>query len=562
MIAEALASLFTGRAPYRGNATLENPRFSLNDPAAYEALTGGSQSAAGVVVTHEKSLGLAAVWQALCLISGDGSKLPVYPFERLPDNDREIADKHQSYVAVALRANPWKSAKRFWADLIVHMLLWRNGYAFINRVGPRLELYNLLPDRTVPKWVQVLDPKSKSGLRSELIYETEVAGKIEIVMPSNILHVRQWSLDGLVAPDLVAAAKDSWGLALAAQNFESKFFKNGARKGGILELPAAMGKGAKDTVEEGFRKSYEDGDNPFRTVILREGAKFHEGQVNPREGQVVELKDSQKREIASYFNIPPSKLGIRDSMSYNSFEQDNLSYLHGCLHHTCDAISDECDMKLLSEPELLGDKFFFEHNYSEFIQADWESLTTGLKTLREGEFINANEGRRKLNLPRRKDKGGEDYQNPNTKSAESQKPQEPPKKTKPSKEATDAHRRLFVDAFGRMARRVAFDARTASKDSKKFTTWIDSEAAKHKSVFIDAVRPVSAAYTSVFGGDDAAMTNKAESGFFTEVMGLSAFLDAPHAAVDLQTNVSTYLDTFERTSPERLAASIMEPENV
>lgn len=420
MIADALASLLpSSRSVSRYvNATLENPRFSLNDPAAYETLTAGARSASGVTVTHEGSLALSAVWQALSLISGDGSKIPVYPFERLEDDDRKVADKHPSYVAVAVRANQWKSAKRFWADLIVHMLLWRNGYAFINRSGPRIELYNLLPDRTAPKWVTVLDPAGRK--RSELIYETEVAGQIEIVLPQNILHVRQWSLDGLTAPDLVRAAKDAWGLALAAQNFESKFFKNGARKGGILELPV-MSKPARDTVEEGFRKSYEDGDNPFRTVILREGAKFHEGQVTPREGQVAELKDSQKREVASYFNIPPSKLGIRDSVSYNSFEQDNLSYLHGCLHHVCDAISDECDMKLLSESDLLADKYYFEHNYSEFIQSDWKTMNEGLEIQRRNEIINANDWRRKLNMPKRTDPEAETYINPNTKSAQDAK---------------------------------------------------------------------------------------------------------------------------------------------
>src|SRR5690242_4019250 len=135
MIAEMFSSLIpSGRAVQRfANASLENPQFSLNDPAAYEALTAGHRPASGVTVTHEGSLALAAVWQALSLISGDGSKLPVYPFKRLPENDREIDDKHPSYIPVAIRANPWKSAKRFWADLIVYMLLWSNGYAFINR---------------------------------------------------------------------------------------------------------------------------------------------------------------------------------------------------------------------------------------------------------------------------------------------------------------------------------------------------------------------------------------------------------------------------------------------
>lgn len=555
MIGAAIASLIPTQRAYR-NASLENPQFSLNDPAAYEALTGGHKSASGVVVTHEGSLALSAVWQSLSLISGDGSKLPLYPYKRLNDDDREIADKHTSYTAVAIRANPWKSAKVFWADLIVHMLLWRNGYAFINRTGPVLELYNLLPDRTAPRWIKVPDPRAKNGYRAELIYETEVDGHLETVLPRNILHVRQWSLDGLVAPDMVKAAKDAWGLALAAQNFESKFFKNGARKGGILEVPAGMSKPAKDTLEEGFRKSYEEGDNPFKTVILRDGAKFHEGQVSPKEGEVVEQNESGKRDVASYFNIPPSKLGIRDSVSYNSFEQDNLSYLHGCLHHVCDSISDECDMKLLSEQELLTDSHYFEHNYSQFIQSDWVSLNQGLEVMRRNEVINADEWRRKLNMNKRPDGGGGEYINPNTRS-----PADEPKKPEPPKKKPDpkAHRELFVNTFGRMARRVSFDALNSYGNAGRFESWIASKSAEHRALFDEASSPVVAAYVSVFGGDGGSMLQSAKEEMFGPLM---SDLSTMYAADAAKSDVESYLQTFERTAPERVAAKIMELNNV
>lgn len=566
MIADALASLVpSGRSVTRYvNATLENPQFSLNDPSAYEYLAGGSRSASGVAVTYQKALCLSAVWQAVSLISGDAAKLPLYPIKRLPEDDREIDSKHKAYFPVAIRANPETSAFQFWRTMYVHATLWNNGYGYISQGTKGIELYNLLPDRTAPEWVKYAD--ATGAQRSVLVYLTEADGQLKTIMPSQVLHVRGLSIDGCAGYDMLKAARDLWGLALAAQNFESKFFKNGARKGGILELPV-MSKPARDTAEEGFRKSYEEGDNPFKTVILREGAKFHDGQVNPREAQLVEQDDRGKRDVASYFNIPPSKLGIRDSVSYNSFEQDNLSYLHGCLHHwTCTA-SDECDMKLLSEDELRSDTHYFEHNYSEFIQADWKTLNEGLEIQRRNEVINANDWRRKLNMRKRTDPEAESYVNPNTKPAPAAgggepEPKDEPKPAKPDKKAVDAHRALFSDTFGRVARRVAFDARKAAGDSKKFTTWIESEAANHKGVFRDAVRPVANAYTSVFGGDDVAITAQAESLFFVDVMVLAEFLDAPHAAVDLVKNVETYLTTFERHTPDKVAAKIMETANV
>lgn len=566
MFAEALSSLFASPAPFRGNASLENPRFSLNDPAAYDFLGGGGKSAAGVVVTHENALTLAAVYQAVSLISGDVSKLPVYPYQRLVDDDREIADKHPSYFAVSIRANPSpKSAKRFWRDLMVHALLWTNGYGYIRRIGREIELYNMLPDRTAPEWVTVDDPRAPGGKRAVYVYVTEVDGNLVTLMPSQVLHIRGISLDGSAGADLTRYARDAWGLAIAAQNFKSKFFKNGARMGGTLELPAGMTKPARDNVEEGFRKTYEEGDNPFRTVILREGAKFHAGQVTPQEGQVSELSDDQKREVASFFNVPPSMLGIRDSVSYNSFEQERLAYKEGCLSHWTGDIADECNMKLLTEEELRTDSHYFEHNYSKFGQADTKTLNESLEIQRRNEIINANEWRRKINMNKRPDKGGDEYINPNTRSADSQSPEEQPGKpsAKPDEGTTNAARRLIVDAINRMSRRVGHDVRQASKNSGKFLAWLDGKASDHKNVFDETVKATAGLCAMLLGKSESDVLNQMASEFFDSLLAsLSPLVEPGNSATDLQANVEREMVSFERTAGERIAALVMESDNV
>lgn len=429
MFAAALSSLIPTRAAYR-NASIENPRYSLDDPALYDMLSGGVQSESGVKVTHDRALNLAAVWQALSQISGDIAKLPLYPYSRLKDDDREVATKHPGYYPCAIKANPEKSAFQHRRDRAVHLLMWNNSYDWITRGrGGKIELYNLLPDRTSPEWV-----KLDSG-ELMYMYVTEVAGKLEYLLPSQVLHLRGISFDGQVGYDLIKAAREAWGLALSAQGFQSKFYKNGARIGGTLELPAAMPKTTMDKVEEGFRKHYEGGDNPFKTVIAREGVKFHTGQFSPEQSLVSESTEQGKRDVASYFNLPPSKLGIRDSVSYNSFEQDNLSYLHGCLHHWLATEADECDMKLLTPRELEDDSVYFAHNVSKFTQADWKTLNEGLEIMRRNEIINADEWRRKIDMNKRPDGKGGEYLNPNTKSAESQKPEQKTEDKPPAKPA-------------------------------------------------------------------------------------------------------------------------------
>lgn len=553
MIGAALASLIPTARSFV-NASLENPRFSLNDPAAYEALAGGSHSAAGVSVTHEGSLALSGVHQAVSLISGDVCKLPLYPYARLPDDDRQIDTKHRAYFAVARRANLEKSARQFWRDLMTHALLWTNGYGYISLRAGKWEMYNLLPDRTAPEWVKV--PDATGGYRSQLIYVTEVDGKIEHLLPSQVIHVRGISLDCTVGADLVRFARDEWGLALAQRNFQSKFFKNGARMGGTLELPAGMSKPAKDNVEEGFRKSYEEGDNPFKVVILRESAKFHAGQVTPEQSQLTDSRDQEKREVASFFNIPPSKLGIRDSVSYNSFEQDNLSYLYGCLDHWLGTIDDECDMKLLTDAELRGDTHYFEHNVSKFTRVDYKTQNEVLEIQRRNEIINANDWRKKLNMPKRTDPDGETYINPNTKSAPLAGDAKPTA-GQPQPKSKNEHRALLVDCAARAAKRLKHYATDEARDFKRLCAWIGSNATKDRAAFDADMRPAVSAYASVFGGDVTALCDAGQGEFFNALLAdLSTLND------DTKANAVSILTQFERTAPDRVAATILGESNV
>lgn len=545
MITDCVASLF--RSSSRSvhvfrNASFEDPSMSLNDPALYESIAAGMTSAAGIPITHEGSLKLAAVWQAVSLVSGDVAKLPLYPYRREEDDDREIDTAHPAYVCTSIKANDEKSAFYFWRDLMVHALLWPGGYAYIDRSGPRWELFNLLPDRTAPEWVTL------EGGRKKYIYVTEVNGKLEPLDPSEVLHIRGMSIDGMHGCDLVKYARDTWGLALAALNFESKFFKNGARKGGILEIPLGIPKPARDTIEEGFRKTYEDGENPFKTVILRDGAKFHDGQVTPEQGQVIELRDTQKREVASYFNIPPSKLGIRDSVSYNSFEQDNLSYLWGCLSHWLEPITSECNIKLLTDRELLVEEKYFEHNVSKFSQSDWRTTNEGLEVMRRNEVINANEWRRKMNMNRRKDPGGEEYINPNTRS-----PNTPPKAEGKAEPPRNAHRELIISASSSLARRLGRDARRAAESPAKYEAFVNRLLGESFSPFNDVMGPIVAAYSSVWGGDESQLLNDARQSLFVVLPELAAFMEPPHSAADLPRNVDRLMTQYEQTIGGRIA---------
>jgi HK97 family phage portal protein len=209
----------------------------------------------------------------------------------------------------------------------VHALIWGNGYAFIDRTGSgdALGLYPLMPDRTKPL-------RDKGNLY--FVTETKRPDGSPWLRPIpqvDVLHVQGLSTDGLKGCDLVAQARNSWALGLAAQKFASRFFASGGRTGGVLEVPINTTVEYQDALERGFRNVYEKDNGWFKTVVLRDGAKFHSAAFNPDESQMTETRNEQALEVCRWFNLPPSKLGIPGSVSYNSQSESNQAYLDSTL---------------------------------------------------------------------------------------------------------------------------------------------------------------------------------------------------------------------------------------
>jgi HK97 family phage portal protein len=141
--------------------------------------------------------------------------------------------------------------------------------------------------------------------------------------------------------------------------------------------------------------------NWFKTLVLREGAQWHSATVDPRAAQMHELNDDEARAVCHFFNMPPWKLGLRNSESYNSAEQAAKAYIMGSLLHVTSRIQGEANIKLLSERTRRARSHRFEHNFSKLVEADIKTLNEVLAIQRQNEVINANDWRKKINLPAR-----------------------------------------------------------------------------------------------------------------------------------------------------------------
>ena len=283
------------------------------------------------------------------------------------------------------------------------------------------------------------------------------------------------SVNGLADCQVIYKARESFALSIAAENFASKYFSNGGRIGGILEMPAGMQKQGADNLEAGFRKTYEGLDTSFKTVILRDGAKFHQAQFTPEQTQMVAARTQQVKEVARWFNIPPHKLGDDSNASYNSLEQENRSYLNHCLSAWLKTIESECYLKILAPMEQESNSHFIEFNVGALIAADIATQYQIYRTGIEAGILSPDEVRAMQNLNPRPDKMGSKYLRPlNMEYADQEQPEiieEVPEmlrnaQLEPAYKVLDAAVSRFT---GYLARKV-----TRESAKKGFSNWVET----------------------------------------------------------------------------------------
>jgi len=83
--------------------------------------------------------------------------------------------------------------------------------------------------------------------------------------PSDVLHIPGLGFDGLVGYSPIAMAKNAIGLAIATEEYGSKFFANGAAPSGVLEHPGTLKDPAK--IRESWQQTFGGSSNAHKVAV-------------------------------------------------------------------------------------------------------------------------------------------------------------------------------------------------------------------------------------------------------------------------------------------------------
>ncbi len=355
--------------------------------SAYRFTLGYASS--GKRVNERTSMQMTAVYACVRVLSEAIASLPLQLYQYTENGGKEKAVDHPLYFLLHDEPNPEMTSFVFRETMMTHLLLWGNAYVQVirNGRGQVIALYPLMPDR------MVVDRDDKGRLYYEYTISDDDAKTIKSkdstvrLSPEDVLHIPALGFDGLVGYSPIAMAKNAIGLSIAAEEYGSKFFANGANPSGVLEHPGTLKDPTK--VRESWQDTFGGSQRAGKVAVLEEGMHYTPISISPNEAQFLETRKFQIDEIARIFRIPPHMIGDLEHATFSNIENESLNFVKYSLDPWVCRIETALNRRLLSENEK--GTYFFKFNVDGLMRGDYQSRMEGYAVARQNGWMSCND---------------------------------------------------------------------------------------------------------------------------------------------------------------------------
>ena len=142
-----------------------------------------------------------------------------------------------------------------------------------------------------------------------------------------------------------------------------------------------------------------------RIALLEEGLEYQSVGIPPEDAQFLETREFQVIEVCRWFNLPPHKLRDMSAASYNSLEQEQLSFVTETLTPWLERVEAELNWKLFGDGKAEA-----WHDVAGLLRGDKASRYAAYNTGRQGGWLSVNDIRRAEGMP--PIEGGDTYLSP------------------------------------------------------------------------------------------------------------------------------------------------------
>lgn len=197
-------------------------------------------------------------------------------------------------------------------------------------------------------------------------YDYSVDGFSKSFNNSELSFLYFETYDGIQGRGMLDLAREAISADAMAQRYNKKFYQNGARLSGVVEVDTDANKDTRDRLKQEFRAYAAD--DAFAVAVIDHGMKFTPLGINQSDAQFIESRGFTVEEISRFSGIPKHMLQTGKE-SYNSNSQQRLNYVTDTLLPYVVQWENEDSYKL-PDPSLRKEGVYVRGNVEALLRAD------------------------------------------------------------------------------------------------------------------------------------------------------------------------------------------------
>lgn len=200
-------------------------------------------------------------------------------------------------------------------------------------------------------------------------YDFVVDGLTKRFAPSELALSYFETYDGLTGRGMLDLAKETIAMDGLSQRYGRKFYQNGAKVSGIVEVETNASRETRERIKREFAQ-YASTDS-FKVAVVDRNMKFTPIGISQGEAQYIETRGFSVAEVSRFSGVPEYMLQS-GKQSYQSNEKQGLDFVTNTLMHHIVPREQELTYKLLPRSMLL-DGYYLRYNVGALLRGDNES---------------------------------------------------------------------------------------------------------------------------------------------------------------------------------------------
>jgi HK97 family phage portal protein len=292
------------------------------------------KSVTGININQYTALNSTAVMAAATMLCEDVAKLP-WTIMQNADGDSQKEAKGHYLHDLMQEPNPWMDGFELREMMQMGLVLRGNAYAIVKRDfrGKPVQLIPWNPDRVL-QWVSVSgdifyhfttfnihEQAILRGLADQIVGAT-------LLPAEDVLHIRGFSLDGLIGMSRIGLAREAIALGLSQEQQAARWMGQGAKPSGMLTTDQKLTPEAAKRLSADFKENVSGLQNSGKIIVGEQGLKFQPFAMTSADLEFIASRQFQLQEVARIFRIPPHMIGELSRSTNNNIAQQAQEYIN------------------------------------------------------------------------------------------------------------------------------------------------------------------------------------------------------------------------------------------